>query len=159
MFLRLWSVRFIFIALGRQCFWLTLILRGYHKLNWKYFGTNMFHNKPFLHCLFKNLEILEKLRIWFRYPDDKDEIHLAIALNNFGSYILGFRIFGYEGSCWCSIMKMVFSAWFIKGCFLVLQHWLDTAAGGLLDPEGIVSLVVSTSVLKWFKKKISKIDV
>lgn len=35
-----------------------------------------------------------------------------------------------------------------KGLFLVLQHWLDTAAGGLLDPEGIVSLVVSTSVLK-----------
>jgi hypothetical protein len=31
-------------------------------------------------------------------------------------------------------------------------HWVDTSAGGLLVPEGIIRPVVSASALSWFNK-------
>jgi hypothetical protein len=33
-------------------------------------------------------------------------------------------------------------------------HWVDTSAGGLLVPEGIIRIVVSASALTWFSRYI-----
>ena len=33
---------------------------------------------------------------------------------------------------------------------IIRYHWVDTSAGGLLVPEGIISPVVNVSVLTWF---------
>ena len=33
-------------------------------------------------------------------------------------------------------------------------HWVDTSAGGLLVPEGIIRTVVSASALTWFIRYI-----
>ena len=33
-------------------------------------------------------------------------------------------------------------------------HWVDTSAGGLLVPEGIIHTVVSASALTWFIRYI-----
>ena len=33
---------------------------------------------------------------------------------------------------------------------IIRYHWVDTSAGGLLVPEGIINPVVNVSVLTWF---------
>jgi hypothetical protein len=37
--------------------------------------------------------------------------------------------------------------WYLRFYY---YHWIDTSAGGLLVPEGIISPVVSVSALTWF---------
>jgi hypothetical protein len=37
--------------------------------------------------------------------------------------------------------------WYLRFYY---YHWVDTSAGGLLVPEGIICLVVIVSTLTWF---------
>ena len=37
-------------------------------------------------------------------------------------------------------------------CFFIYYHWIDTTAGGLLVPEGIIRLEVSASALATISK-------
>ena len=64
---------------------------------------------------------------------------------------------------WSTLMTVILSnrtlktnpTIFKRVVFNFSHHWVDTSAGGLLVPEGIISSVVSTSVLTWFNKPFS----
>ena len=47
------------------------------------------------------------------------------------------------------LVQMVFA-----NCSTNMPHWVDTSAGRLLVPEGIILPVVSASVLTWFVRYI-----
>ena len=73
----------------------------------------------------------------------------ASALN-----YLTFQSFDFEFTWWKLFQKSVGRTKFYICVFIttILYHWVDTSAGGLLVPEGIIRPVVGALALTWFIK-------
>ena len=74
-------------------------------------------------------------------------IVLTIYLN-----VFGFLTFGHERIWWRLIQKSTSYAIKLVSILFYYYHWVDTTAGGLLVPEGIIRPVVSASALTTISK-------